>query len=127
MSKYSGQLALIVDDFATARRFMNLTLKELGFECQEAASVEDAMAVINGGTPVNLVLADTHMPEKTGLDLLRDIRNAGHKELPVLLMMMEPFESILLEGEQLKMSGHIVKPFDAFALSKTLEQVMPKG
>ncbi len=127
MSKYAGQLALIVDDFATARRFMSLTLKELGFECQEAGSVEEAMTFINSGQSVNLVLADTHMPEKTGLDLLRDIRGAGHKELPVVLMMMEAFESVLMEGEQLKMSGHIVKPFDAFALSKVLEQVMPKG
>ena len=43
MATYDGKKALIVDDFPTARRLIKETLQEIGFECVEAADVDQAL------------------------------------------------------------------------------------
>jgi CheY-like chemotaxis protein len=128
MAKYDGKKAVIVDDFATARRFIGLTLKDLGFEFTEITDPNELLPYLEThGDQVDLLLLDVNMPEKGGVELLREVRDSSHNELPVILMMHHEYESILEEGQELEMNGHLLKPFDAFTLSKMLEQALPKG
>ena len=124
MNKYKNLTCLITDDFNTTRRIIKNTLNDLGFTCLEAENGVEALAIIQQLT-LDLVIADTHMPEKNGMELLEDIRADDNlKDLPVVLTMIEPLEELISEGEELGMNDYLVKPFDVFSLSKLLDKVI---
>ena len=115
---------LIADDFSTARRIIKNDLQELGFFCLEAENGEQALEIIEQ-TTINLLIADVHMLDKSGMELLEDIRADDIlKDIPVILTMIEPLDKINTEGEQLGMNNYLVKPFDVFMLSKVLDKVI---
>ncbi len=61
------------------------------------------------------------MPEKNGLELLKDIRaDVNMKDLPVVLTRLEPFDDIISNAKILGMNDYLIKPFDVFTLSKLL-------
>ena len=124
MNKYNNLTCLIVDDFSTTRRIIKNALNDLGFTCLEAENGVEALAIIQQLT-LNLVIADTHMPEKNGMELLEDIRADDNlKDLSVVLTMIEPIEELISECEELGMNDYLVKPFDVFSLSKLLYKVI---
>ena len=124
MTKYKNFTCLIADDFSTTRHIIKNALNDLGFTCLEAKNGVEALAIIQQLT-LNLVIADTHMPEKNGMELLEDIRADDNlKDLPVVLTMIEPLEELISEGEELGMNDYLVKPFDVFSLSKLLDKVI---
>ena len=124
MNNYKNLTCLIADDFSTTRQIIKNSLNDLGFTCLEAENGVEALAIIQQLT-LNLVIADTHMPEKNGMELLEDIRADDNlKDLPVVLTMIEPLEELISEGEELGMNDYLVKPFDVFSLSKLLDKVI---
>ena len=124
MAKFDNQTCLIVDDYSTARRLINDSLQQLGFSCLEAENGNQAIALIKQSV-LDLVIADVNMPEKNGLELLKDIRaNDNMKDLPVFLTVLEPYEYLISDGKKLGMNDFLVKPFDVFTLSKKLDKVI---
>ncbi len=124
MAKYDNNICLIVDDYSTARRLIKDSLEKIGFSCFEAENGNQALAIINQ-TSLSLVIADVMMPDKNGLELLKDIRaDDNMKDLPVILTMLEPFDELISDGNKLGMNDYLVKPFDVFTLSKKLDNVI---
>ena len=124
MDKYKNMTCLIADDFSTARRIIKNALQELGFSCLEAENGEQALEIIEQ-TTINLLIADVHMPDKSGMEILEDIRADDIlKDIPVILTMIEPLDKIITEGEDLGMNDYLVKPFDVFTLSKVIDKVI---
>ena len=124
MAKFNNQICLIVDDYSTARRLIKDSLQQMGFSCLEAENGNQAIALIHQ-TTLDLVIADVNMPQKNGLDLLKDIRaDDNMKDLPVVLTMLEPFDDLISDAKKHGMSDYLVKPFDVFTLSKTLDKVI---
>ena len=86
LSDLTGQgVALIVDDEDIVRLSTAEMLIDLGYRVREAASAEDALEIVRGGTHVDLVVTDHLMPGMTGVDLAREVR-ARRPDLPVLLV-----------------------------------------
>jgi two-component system chemotaxis response regulator CheY len=84
--------ALVVDDSRAVRMILAKTLKELGFEVQEAANGREAWEVIEAeGTAFTLVLSDWNMPEVNGLELLKRLRQ--NPELSSLIVVMVTTET----------------------------------
>ena len=124
MAKFDNQICLIAEDYSTARRLIKDSLQQMGFSCLEAENGNQAISVIKQ-TTLDLVIADVNMPEKNGLELLKDIRaNDNMKDIPVILTMLEPFEDIINNAKKIGMNDYLVKPFDVFTLSKTLDKVI---
>ena len=124
MAKYDNHTCLIVDDYSTARRLIKDSLEKIGFSCFEAENGNQALAIIKQ-TSLSLVIADVMMPDKNGLELLKDIRaDDNMKDLPVILTMLEPFDELISDGNKLGMNDYLVKPFDVFTLSKKLDNVI---
>jgi len=124
MAKFDNQICLIADDYSTARRLIKDSLQQIGFSCLEAENGNQAIALIQQ-TSLNLVIADFNMPEKNGLELLKEIRADGNmKDLPVVLTILEPFDYLITDAKKLGMNDYLVKPFDVFTLSKTLDNVI---
>ena len=124
MAKFDNLTCLIVDDYSTGRRLINDSLQQLGFSCLEAENGNQAIALIQQSV-LDLVIADVNMPEKNGLELLKDIRaNDNMKDLPVFLTVLEPYGDLISDGKKLGMNDFLVKPFDVFTLSKKLDKVI---
>jgi len=124
MAKFDNHTCLIADDYSTARRLIKDFLQQMGFSCLEAENGNQSIALIQQ-TELDLVIADVKMPEKNGLELLKDIRaDDNMKDLAVVLTMIEPLEEIISDANKLGMNDYLVKPFDVFTLSKTLDKVI---
>jgi DNA-binding NarL/FixJ family response regulator len=80
---------LVVDDHPLMRRGQaDLLAREPDFEvCGEAGTARDALEAIRKLAP-DLVVMDMALPDKDGLELLKDIQ-ALRPELPVLAMSMQ--------------------------------------
>ena len=124
MAKFNNHFCLVADDYSTARRLIKDSLQQMGFTCLEAENGNQAIALIKQKR-LNLVIADVNMPVKNGLELLKDIRaDDNMKDLPVVLTMLEPLDDLISVGKKLGMNDYLVKPFDVFTLSKTLDKVI---
>ena len=77
---------LVVDDFATMRKIVRNILKQIGFEDIVEAEDGNAALQLTKNEKVGLVVTDWNMPNMSGLDLLREIRqNPQTSNLPVLM------------------------------------------
>ena len=75
---------LIVDDDPSLRQFLRTELELEGYSCQEAASGQQALALIRG-EPWDLLLLDWTLPDFSGVEICRRLR-ASHNPTPVLML-----------------------------------------
>lgn len=100
---------LVVDDEAIIRMvFRDLLGKE--FEVLEAADVAEALDVLRQG-PVDLIVTDKNLPDRTGLDLAREARQL-HPSSRVILMTGYPSLVTTQEALELGVMDYLLKPFD---------------
>jgi two-component system chemotaxis response regulator CheY len=118
---------LVVDDFATMRKIVRNILKQIGFEdISEAEDGNVALRVIKN-EPVGLVVTDWNMPNMSGLDLLREIRqNPQTARLPVLMVTAEGLKDNVLEAVKAGVNNYVVKPFTAEVLQEKIENIFKK-
>jgi two-component system chemotaxis response regulator CheY len=104
--------ALSVDDSKMMRVILDKALHDIGYEVAEAADGHEALAQLNQGEPVDLMLVDWNMPVMSGYDLLRAVR-AETRFNPVHILMLT-VEGSMLEIEQALAAGaddYMTKPF----------------
>lgn len=94
---------LIVDDEPLVRASLKRFLQHYGYGAIEAATVDEAMAVVRK-TPIEAVILDVRMPGgRSGLDVLGPIRaNPALARIPVLILT----GAILSEEEELAIARH---------------------
>ncbi len=76
---------LVVDDDRLVLVNTGAMVEELGHKVLEASSGKQALEMLNGGGPVDLVITDHAMPQMTGSQLAETIR-AERPGLPILLI-----------------------------------------
>jgi signal transduction histidine kinase len=111
-----GVHVLAVDDNEDARDLVATALRQAGAQVTEASSVADALAALETGGP-GLVVSDIAMPNGTGYDLVRAVRdNPRTRSLPVIAITAysrgEDRDRALAAG----FDAHVGKPFDPDAL-----------
>ena len=117
--------ALVVDDSRAVRMLLVRTLKQLGYEVQEAANGREALEVIEAGNSgVKLVLADWNMPEINGLELLKRLRqNPALSSLAVVMVTTETEIDHIAEALQAGANEYVMKPFTHDILVEKLQLV----
>lgn len=115
---------LVVDDMSTMRRIVKNALKQLGVEnVEEAEDGNSALAKLRE-TNFNFVVSDWNMPNMTGLELLKNIRQDDQlKGIPVLMVTAEAKKENIMEALQAGVTNYIVKPFTAETLKEKLEKI----
>ena len=116
---------LVVDDFNTMRRIVRSLLKQLGFNnVDEAVDGNDALSKISA-KEYALVLSDWNMEPKSGIDLLREVRQSEkHKNMPFILITAESKIENIVEAKKAGVNQYIVKPFNAKTLKEKLSTVI---
>jgi CheY-like chemotaxis protein len=70
-----GHLVLVVEDDVDTREVLTEILASEGYRVRAAASAAEAMDLLAGlDAPPELALVDVVMPDKSGLDLIREMR-----------------------------------------------------
>lgn len=75
---------LIIDDQIEMRKLLRRALESFGHQVQEADDGKQGMALCRDALP-DLILTDIFMPEKDGLETIRELRK-DHPRLKVLAM-----------------------------------------
>ncbi|MBI4977701.1 MAG: response regulator [Spirochaetes bacterium] len=119
-----GLQVLIVDDSASMRQMVNFTLADYGYDVVEADSGVSALKYISGRAP-NLVITDINMPEMSGIELIKNIRqNARSKFLPIIVLSTEAEKGMGVEGTSAGATAWLVKPFTPDKLKETVKKVI---
>jgi two-component system chemotaxis response regulator CheY len=105
---------LIIDDSNTMRKIVQRSLRQAGFEFEkilEAGDGQEALGVLEN-EDVDFILSDINMPNRDGIELLRQKReNDAIKDIPVVMITTEAGNDILGEAKSLGAKGSIKKPF----------------
>ncbi len=120
---------IVIDDMGTMRKIVTKACKDIGFtDIIDAADGALGWEVISTASPpIGLVISDWNMPNCTGLDLLKRLRNDKRfKDIPFVLVTAEAESHQILEAVKAGVSGYIVKPFPNGALAEKLEAVHKK-
>lgn len=103
---------LIVDDMRTIRLKLRKICTDLGVKTIfEAADGSEAYDILNNFN-IDLVLSDWNMPNLTGIELVRKMRETPKlAALPVIFITSESDKSAILQSLQHGISDYVVKPF----------------
>jgi two-component system chemotaxis response regulator CheY len=115
---------LVVDDSKLNRMVLRDFLNALGFnQVDEATDGKDGLnKIFKSLVKYDLVLADWHMPEMTGLEMLKAVRtNAETRETPFILATSEQKKEEIVESLKLKVSGYLIKPYNLEQLLKAIK------
>jgi len=115
---------LCVDDSASMRQMVKLTLSEAGYEILEACDGRDALAKA-GSSEVHMVVTDLNMPNMDGLTLIRELRKLpSYKGVPMIFLTTESDEAKKAEAKQAGATAWIVKPFKQEQLLAIVKKVL---
>ena len=103
-------MILIVDDVATRRSHLKTMLAERNHPILEADNVEAALQLI-AETPPELVITETELPTRSGLDLLQEVKRR-HPECEVILTTHNASSFSLLQALRHGAFDFIVRPID---------------
>lgn len=114
---------MVVDDHAILRRGLTQIISEAGDMqvCAEAETGAQAVMLARKHA-VDVVLLDITMPDRSGLDTLKQLKNEKPK-LAVLILSMHPEETYALRAIKAGASGYLNKQTATALLVTAIRQV----
>lgn len=118
---------LVVDDVENMRKIVVNMLKEL--EITKVFQAEDGMDALNTlrlpNVKFDLVILDWMMPQMSGIEVLREIRNdPALAKQPVLMLTAEAEKDSVIEAIKLQVNGYIIKPVTQGKLEEKLNEII---
>jgi two-component system KDP operon response regulator KdpE len=104
---------LVVDDEVEIRRSLRTTLETRGFEVVLAANAREAALHAASYNP-DLLLIDLGLPDRDGLDLIRELRQWCRA--PILILSARGREDEKVKGLDAGADDYLTKPFGAAEL-----------
>lgn len=118
---------LVVDDDATDRKRMTTALAKEGYSILEASSAEEALIQARETLP-DLVITDVVMPDSTGFDVCRRIKEAFQPQPPLVLIVTGKAEAINIHlANQMGADGFEAKTSDMSCILKAVRYLFSVG
>jgi len=115
---------LFVDDDADLRKIVNDQLTALGYVLDEAEDGNTAVQKLEKGN-YDVMLLDINMPGKSGIDVLKVIKDKALKTKVIMLTGRVGF-SVATESLKLGAYDYITKPFNLDYLVFSIKRVLEK-
>ncbi len=104
---------LIIDDDRSMRRAMRLLLESHGFDCKEADDGLAALALLDAGLLVDVILSDYHMPVINGVNFLKGLTFRGsEKEMRVIVLSGNITNEMERNAREAGAFAVMAKPYD---------------
>ena len=109
---------LVVDDEPHIGLLLRPHFERLGYVVSLARTLAEARRTLQGGDPpLDALLLDLHLPDGSGLDLLRELRaDPATRAFPVIVLTAEGEDRILRAAEGLG-AALLTKPFSPSKLT----------
>lgn len=115
---------LSVDDSASVRQMVKLTLSGAGYDVIQANDGAEGLAKAKE-KPVDLVVTDLNMPNMNGLGLIRELRKLpAYQGTPILFLTTESDAALKQEAKTAGATGWITKPFQQDQLLSVVKKVL---
>ena len=102
---------LIVDDSASVRQVVGISLKQAGYDVIEGVDGKDALKKLTG-LKVHLIISDVNMPNMDGISMVKAIKQMpAYKFTPIVMLTTESQDAKKKEGQEAGAKAWIVKPF----------------
>jgi len=107
----SNASILIVEDEPSIQELIAFSCSSSGYRVRRAESADAADAAIRGELP-DLVILDWMLPDRPGIELLRELRSADRtRAVPVIMLTAKGAESDRVAGLDAGADDYVVKPF----------------
>ncbi|MCK4489693.1 MAG: DNA-binding response regulator [Desulfuromonadales bacterium C00003096] len=120
-SESSKYKILVVDDEKRMVRFIQLNLEQDGFQVLTAYNGTEALEQVRTQLP-DLILLDIMMPDISGFEVLKRIREVN--TVPVIMLTAKGEEDDRIQGLELGADDYITKPFSPREMVSRIRAVL---
>ena len=118
---------LVADDEAAIRASIKSHLTYWGYDVREAVDGVQAIEEVSKDD-FDLVICDGMMPNKTGWDVLREVKsNPRTRDVPVIVMVAKKDEPDIFRGYELGAEYYMSKPFTKSQLLDVIRFMLDEG
>ena len=126
----SGRSLLVVDDSATFRQLLCMSLQRVDGiskdDITEASDGAEALEKIKSSS-FDLVLTDIRMPKMDGLEFVRQVRTELlRQDLPIIIISTKGADEDIELGMRLGASGYLSKPISMTRLRELVTSFLPQ-
>ena len=115
---------LVVEDEPDIRELLDFAISRSGFSVIEAETAEDALKVLDRGTP-ELIIIDWMLPGMSGVEFAKRVRgNPNTKNIPIIMLTAKSDESNKLKGLDTGADDYMTKPFSPKELIARIKAVL---
>ena len=115
---------LIVDDSASVRQVVSISLRNAGYDVMEGCDGKDALSKLKG-QKVHLIISDVNMPNMDGISLVKAVKQMpAYKFTPIVMLTTESQDSKKKEGQEAGAKAWIVKPFKPDQLVAAVRKIV---
>ena len=117
---------LVVDDFATMRRIVRNSLRQLGFtNIVEAADGNEALDKLRD-SEFQLIITEWNIPTIDGSDLVRAVRyDEKHRQTPLLVITTEAQRKNVAANEKSdRVATYVIKPLTTAVLEAKMSSLL---
>lgn len=99
---------LIIDDEAQIRKLLEITLQANNYVVEEAAAAKEGL-IRAANHPPDLIILDLGLPDKSGLEVLKELRQWYTN--PVIILSVQNDEEIIINALDNGANDYLTKPF----------------
>jgi CheY-like chemotaxis protein len=113
---------LVVEDDSLVRALAVDFLQELGHLTEEAGTASEAMAKLSGAGPIDAVMVDLGLPDRSGDQMVRSLRQL-RPELPVVIASGQGEADVRAKFADDPAVGVLGKPYTIETLERALQAI----
>lgn len=113
---------LYIEDDEDTKEVMKNTLSEFSKNIFIASNGDEAMKILKVNE-INLIITDIEMPEKNGIEFIREVRSTD-LNIPIIVFTAYSTKDYLLECVNLNIQGYIQKPISYQKIKDVLYKVI---
>lgn len=115
---------MIVDDSASLRQVVAISLRGAGYDVLEGCDGVDALGKLTG-QKVHLIISDVNMPNMDGISLVKAVKELpAYKFTPIVMLTTESQEGKKQEGQAAGAKAWMVKPFNPPQLLNVVQKLV---
>ena len=114
---------LIIDDSASLRQVVAMTLKTAGYDVLQAGDGKEALAFLDG-RKIGMAVCDVNMPIMNGVEfVIAAKQRPAYKFMPILMLTTETSEDKKAAGKAAGAKAWMVKPFSPSSLLNAVSKL----
>lgn len=115
---------MIVDDSASLRQVVSISLRGAGYDVIECSDGTDALRKLTG-QKVHLIISDVNMPNMDGISLVKAVKLLpAYKFTPIVMLTTESQDAKKREGQAAGAKAWMLKPFNPPQLLSVVQKLV---